>query len=103
MLDDIQLVDLCKEGRLDAFGELIRRFEKRLFPSLYHILQNSEDARDALQDTFLFAYQSLDKFEGRSDFFTWVYRIGVNTALTYKRKRRRTCSLITWGRSGLSG
>jgi RNA polymerase sigma-70 factor (ECF subfamily) len=95
MLDDLHFVALCKEGQLDAFGELIRRYENRLFFPLYQILQNAEDARDALQDAFLLAYQSLNGFEGRCDFYTWLYRIGVNTALTYKRKRRRACSLNT--------
>ena len=93
MLDDLQLIALCKEGRLDAFGELIQRHESRLFPALYHILQNAEDARDALQDTFLSAYQSVGQFEGRCEVYTWLYRIGVNAALSYKRKRRRACSL----------
>ena len=93
MLDDAQLVALCKEGRLDAFGELVKRYENRLFPTMYHILQNAEDVRDALQDAFLCAYQSLEQFEGRADFYTWLYRIGVNSALTSKRKGRRLCSL----------
>jgi len=93
MLDDAQLVALCKEGRLDAFGELVQRYENRLYPSLYYILQNAEDARDALQDAFLAAYQSIDRFDGRSEFYTWLYRIGVNSALTNKRKNRRIGSL----------
>lgn len=93
MSEDLKLIALCREGRLDAFGDLIKRYESRLFPALYHILQNAEDARDALQDAFLCAYQSLDQFEGRADFYTWLYRIGVNAALTHKRKRRRACTL----------
>ena len=95
MLDDVQLVVLCKEGRLDAFGELIQRYEKRLFATMYHILHNAEDARDALQDAFLLAYRSLDQFEERSEFYTWLYSIGVNAASTFKRRQRPRSSLET--------
>jgi RNA polymerase sigma-70 factor (ECF subfamily) len=95
MLDEVELVALCKKGVLKAFGELIQRHERRLYGTLFHVLHNAEDARDALQDSFLQAYQSLDKFEGRSDFYTWLYRIGINVAITYKRKRRPVASLET--------
>jgi RNA polymerase sigma-70 factor (ECF subfamily) len=93
MSDDVQLVALCKAGSLDAFGELVHRYEGRLFATMCSILYNAEDARDALQDTFLLAYESLDKFEGRSDFYTWLHRIGVNAAITFKRKRQSVSSL----------
>jgi RNA polymerase sigma-70 factor (ECF subfamily) len=101
MLDDVELVAQCKEGSLHAFGELVQRHERRLFATLYHILHNAEDARDALQDAFLYAYQYLNQFEGRADFYTWLYRIGVNAAISFKRKRRFASSLETC-RSGES-
>jgi RNA polymerase sigma-70 factor, ECF subfamily len=99
MLEDLELVAQAKDGSLEAFGELIQRHERRLFSTLYHILHNSEDARDALQDAFLYAYQYLHQFQGRADFYTWLYRIGVNAAISFKRKKRFGASLET-ARSG---
>ncbi len=93
MTDEQQLVALCKSGRMDAFGELVRRHQSRLFTQVSRILPNEEDARDVVQSTFLLAYQALDRFEGRSDFSTWLYRIGVNTAFTFKRKQRPLASI----------
>jgi RNA polymerase sigma-70 factor, ECF subfamily len=91
--DDHRLIRDCLRGRNEAFGELVRRYQDRLYNTVYRLLDNAEDARDVVQDSFLNAYQSLDSFKGDSRFFTWLYRIAMNTAFSLKRKQRATLSI----------
>jgi RNA polymerase sigma-70 factor (ECF subfamily) len=91
--DDLRLIAECLNGRTDAFGELVRRHQDRLYNTLYRLLDNADDAQDVLQDAFLNAYQSLDSFKGDAQFFTWLYRIAMNTAMSHKRKQRVALSI----------
>lgn len=86
--DDQRLIAECLQGDTAAFGVLVRRYQERLYHSVYRLVENAEDAQDVVQEAFLNAYQSLDGFKGDSLFFTWLYRIAVNTAISLKRKRR---------------
>ena len=97
--DDHSLIAECLAGDAAAFGELVRRHQDRLYNTVYRLLDNQEDAYDVVQDAFLNAYQSLESFKGDSLFFTWLYRIAVNTAISLKRKRRAMVS-IEAGRDG---
>jgi RNA polymerase sigma-70 factor (ECF subfamily) len=97
--DDHRLIAECLQGRTAAFGELVRRYQDRLYNTVYRLVDNQEDAQDIIQDAFLNAYQSLSGFKGDSQFFTWLYRIAVNTAISFKRKRRVVLAI----RAGLSG
>jgi RNA polymerase sigma-70 factor (ECF subfamily) len=87
-LDDSELIAQSVRGDSAAFGELVRRYQDRLYNTVYRLLGNAEDAQDVVQDCFLSAYQSLPHFKGDSRFFTWLYRIAVNAAISLKRKRR---------------
>lgn len=87
-LDDLSLVRLCKAGETEAFGELVRRHQERLFPTIHRIVGSVEDAEDALQDAFVRAFQKLATFHGESSFYTWVYRIAVNVAMESCRRRK---------------
>ena len=91
--DDQRLIAASIEGDTAAFGELVRRYQDRLYNTVFRLMDNAEDAYDILQETFLSAYQSLETFKGDSLFFTWLYRIGVNAAISHKRKRRPVFSL----------
>jgi RNA polymerase sigma-70 factor (ECF subfamily) len=91
--DDHRLIADCLQGRTEAFGELVRRHQDRLFNTVYRLLDNADDAQDVVQEAFLNAYQSLDSFKGDSLFFTWLYRIAVNTAISLKRKQRVVISM----------
>lgn len=91
--DDRRLIAECLAGRSAAFGELVRRYQDRLFHTAYRLTGNAEDAQDVLQEAFLSAYQALEGFKGDSLFFTWLYRIAVNTAITLRRKRRVAVSI----------
>jgi len=92
-IDDRRLIQNCLQGDLDAFGELVRRHQDRLYNAIYRVMDHAEDAHDVVQDAFLNAYQSLASFKGDSEFFTWLYRIAFNTAISQKRKRRVLLSI----------
>src|SRR5882757_8143000 len=87
-IDETTLVVQAREGDARAFGELVRRYEGKIFRLALHITQNREDAEDVLQETFLKAYEHLDQFQGQSKFYTWIVRIAVNQALMKLRKRK---------------
>jgi RNA polymerase sigma-70 factor (ECF subfamily) len=93
--DEMSLVQAAKNGDLEAFSELVRRYDRNVFRIAQHITHNEEDAQDVVQDAFLKAYQNLEQFQGNSKFYTWLVRIAVNEALMRLRKRRsdRTVSL----------
>ena len=91
--DDNQLIAECLEGQTAAFGELVRRYQDRVYNTVYRLLDNAEDAQDVVQDAFIHAFQSLSSFKGDSLFFTWLYRIAVNAAISWKRKQRATLRL----------
>lgn len=86
--DDRKLISQCLGGRTAAFGELVRRYQDRLFNTVLRLVDNPDDAQDVVQDAFLSAYLSLDTFKGDAQFFTWLYRIAMNAAISQKRKRR---------------
>lgn len=82
------LVASAKEGNSEAFGRLCERHEKKIYRVTHRITRNHEDAEDAVQDTFLSAFIHLRDFDGRSQFGTWLTRIGINAALGRLRKKR---------------
>jgi RNA polymerase sigma-70 factor (ECF subfamily) len=91
--DDNSLIEACRAGRSEAFGILVQRYQDRLYPTMLRLTGSAEDALDLLQDAFLKAFEKLDKFHGESSFYTWVYRIAVNLALSGRRRRKVTLRL----------
>lgn len=92
-MEEIQvrsLIERAKGGDDDAFTELVNLYSERIYNLGLRILKSSDDAADILQETFLAAYEKLDTFDGRSNFFTWLYRIATNFALMKLRKDKRT-------------
>ncbi|MBS2011691.1 MAG: sigma-70 family RNA polymerase sigma factor [Deltaproteobacteria bacterium] len=83
------LVARAKAGEPQAFDALVRRYRKRIFAFALHLTGSESEADDIVQDVFLRAYRKLDQFEGRSEFFTWVYRLTLNRALDARRARAR--------------
>jgi len=83
------LVESLRRGDEPAFEELLRTHSGRLLAVTRRLLNNEEDARDAVQDAFLSAYRSIDRFDGQASLGTWLHRIAVNAALTRLRTRRR--------------
>ena len=85
---EMALVQAAKKGDLEAFSELVKRYDRNVFRIAQHITHNEEDAQDVVQDAFLKAYQNLEQFQGNSKFYTWLVRIAVNEALMKLRRRR---------------
>jgi RNA polymerase sigma-70 factor (ECF subfamily) len=88
VFDESALVAKAREGDASAFGELVRRYERRIFRLAKNITQSDEDAEDVLQETFLKSYEHLPDFQGQSKFYTWIVRIAVNESLMKLRKRK---------------
>ena len=80
------LVDRAKAGDRDAFEELVRRHADRLYAVVLRFVADGDEAQEVTQEAFLRAWRSIGRFEGRSRFFTWLYRIGINEA---KRRAAR--------------
>lgn len=85
---DRELVTAAREGDADAFGVLVRRHQRRVYRLAVHLLKSGAEAEDVTQDTFVRAYGALDRFDGRSEPFTWIYRICVNLSLNALRSRK---------------
>ncbi len=85
---DRELVDQAKGGDSGAFGTLVRRYQRRIFRLAFHLVRTGAEAEDVTQETFVRAYQALDRFDGRSEPFTWLYRIAVNLSLNTLRSRK---------------
>ena len=83
------LVAAAKAGDARAFDALVKRYRKRIYALALHMTGTASEADDIAQDVFLKAFRALPQFEGRSQFFTWVYRMTVNRALNARRDRAR--------------
>jgi RNA polymerase sigma-70 factor (ECF subfamily) len=96
--EDAELVDSCRNGDLNAFETLVKKYQSRMFTLAFRVLGNPEDAGEVVQDAFVSAYRGLGKFRGEAAFTTWLTTITVNLArnrLQQMRTRRshETCSL----------
>ena len=85
---DEQLVESALAGDSDAFGEVVRRWERKIYALAYGITGSVEDARDAAQETFISAYRNLQGFRGEAKVSSWLHRIAVNHCITRKRRAR---------------
>lgn len=93
MSDDASLIAASLAGDNAAFGRLVAAYQDRLFNSLLRVLGSREDAADIVQDAFVQAFTKLDTFRGGSAFYTWLYRIAFNLAMSHARRGRKTASL----------
>ena len=85
---DRTIVQRVQGGDVAAFDQLILKYRERLYAVVYNMTSNREDTADLVQDAFIKAFQSINRFGGQSSFFTWLYRIAVNSALTHLRKNK---------------
>lgn len=86
--EDIELVRRAKLGDAPAYEELVRKYQERVYATVYHMTANHEDANDLAQETFIKAYAALKSFKGDSSFYTWVYRIAVNKTINFLKQRK---------------
>ncbi|MEY2407830.1 MAG: hypothetical protein QOF48_500 [Verrucomicrobiota bacterium] len=90
---DLVLVQRTQQGDLPAYDELIRRYQERIYATIYHMTGNHDDANDLAQETFIKAFTALKTFKGDSSFYTWVYRIAVNKTINFRKLRKNRSHL----------
>ena len=91
--DDSLLVNAARLGDMKAYDDLVRRYQERIYATVYHMTSNHEDANDIAQETFIKAYSALKSFKGDSSFYTWIYRIAVNKTINFLKQRKNKVSL----------
>ena len=87
-VSDLALVRRSQEQDMDAYDELVRRYQERIYATVYHMTSNHEDANDLVQETFIKAFRALKSFKGDSSFYTWIYRIAVNKTINFLKQRK---------------
>jgi RNA polymerase sigma factor (sigma-70 family) len=92
-VEETVLVQRARDGDLEAYDELIRRYQERIYATVYHMTANHEDANDLAQESFIKAFQALKSFKGGSSFYTWLYRIAVNKTINFLKQRRNRIHL----------
>lgn len=85
---DQELIDQCLAGQTDAFGVLVTRYQDRLYGTLVHMVGSAHEARDVSQEAFVLAFQKLNSYRQESAFYSWLFRIAYNTAISRHRRRR---------------
>ena len=93
MTSEAQLIEQTLQGDTAAFGHLVRLYQDRLFTSIIHVIGQREEAEDIVQDAFVQALLKLSSFRGHSSFYTWLYRIAINTAMNRQRQARPEVAL----------
>ena len=88
--DDKDLVKRCLAGDLNAFETILERYQKPVFNVALRVLSNTDDAADVTQATFVKAYEKLNSYDSRYKFFSWLYRIAVNTSLNFLEQKKRS-------------
>src|SRR5689334_18761431 len=92
-VDEEVLVRSARKGDLTAYDELVRRYQERIYATIYHMTANHEDANDLAQESFIKAFQALKSFKGGSSFYTWLYRIAVNKTINFLKQRKNRIHL----------
>ena len=85
---DLELVRRAQREDMRAYDVLVRRYQERLYATVYHMTSNHEDANDLTQETFIKAFRALRSFKGDSSFYTWIYRIAVNKTINFLKQRK---------------
>jgi len=82
------LVEKCRKGDINAFELLVLKYQRRVFNLIYRLTGDNEMVEDIAQEVFLKAYKSLDSFQGKSSFYTWLYRIAINTSFNHIKSNK---------------
>lgn len=88
-IDDAVLVQQCRQGDSSAAERLILKYQSRIYNAIFRICANPDDAAELTQDTFVKVIENIDKFQGKSSFYTWAFRIGVNLTLNYCQRNAK--------------
>jgi RNA polymerase sigma-70 factor, ECF subfamily len=87
--DEAELIERAAKGDAQAFGQLVERYQRRVVGVAMAVVHNQDDAIELAQETFIRAYENLSKFESRSSFSTWLYRIAANLSIDFRRREGR--------------
>src|SRR5262250_3234674 len=87
-VSELDLVKRCQAGDSEAFDELVVRYRTRVFGMIYNMVHSEQDAWDLAQDSFVKAWKSIGRFRSQSSFYTWIYRIVMNVAIDWLRKKQ---------------
>jgi RNA polymerase sigma-70 factor (ECF subfamily) len=87
-LEDAELIEQVKAGQTESYGRLVEKYQDRVFNACWRICGHIEDARDVTQEAFLRAFDNISSFRQQSGFYTWVFRVAVNLALSHRRKAK---------------
>jgi len=88
-IDEEALVRECQKGRLESYEPLVKKYQARICAHAYQFVRNETDAEELAQLTFVKAWRKIQSFNGKSSFYTWLYRLSTNTCLDYLRKKKR--------------
>lgn len=99
-LDDAALVEQAQQGEMSAYGQLVAKYQDRIYNACYRLCGDAESARDLAQETFLKAMEAIGRFEGKSQFYTWLFRIAVNLSISHRRKAKRSATVSIDGPDG---
>ena len=86
---DWAIVQRVQNGEVSAFNQLVQKYRQPLFSTIYNMTGNREDATDIAQDVFIKAFQSIKRFRGQASFYTWLYRIAVNSSITFIKRAKK--------------
>lgn len=86
--EDMLWVQKVQAGEVIVFDKLVKKYRERLYSVVYNLTSNREDTADLTQEVFIKAFRSINKFKGKSSFFTWIYRIAVNTTISHLKKNK---------------
>jgi RNA polymerase sigma factor RpoE len=92
-VEEVELIRRARKGDLTAYDDLVRRYQERIYATIYHMTSNHEDANDLAQEAFIKAFQALRSFKGGSSFYTWVYRIAVNKTINFLKQRKNKAQM----------
>ena len=87
-IDDSLLIERFKNGDQKAFNLLVEKYKRKMYNLIFKMVRNSEDAKDLSQEVFVKAYRGLNRFEGKSSFYSWLYRIALNLCMNFSRREK---------------
>jgi RNA polymerase sigma-70 factor (ECF subfamily) len=94
-ISDNSLVEVVRKGQPEVYGEIVKRYQKKLFSYIYRLVGNKEEAEDILQNVFVKAYRNIKTFDVKRKFSSWIYRIAHNEAINFLKKRNRK-RFVSW-------
>lgn len=92
---DWAVVQKVQSGNVGAYDQLVQKYREQIFSVIYNMTSNREDAADLAQETFIKAFQAIARFKGKSSFFTWIYRIAINSTMTFLKRGAVAALLAT--------